>query len=275
MTSPFPGMDPFLEAADVFPSFHDAFITHLYEALNTELPDPYYALTSARIWVEWAGRPIGPDVRIHRKNGKRVRTNPTSNGGTATLTRAPSEAFVVTVPADEIREPFINLYAKEGKKHRLVTSIEILSPTNKSPGKTGYDLYRQKQNELLTTNANLVEIDLLRGGKHTTAVRRDDAVAETGGFDYHVCCHRFDRPQDYFVYPILLEDSLPAIAIPLLPGDQDIVTPLQPLFDRVYDASPYRRAVDYRGPVPEPPLGPAKAKWVKKRLAQAGLLKRK
>lgn len=275
MPSPFPGMDPFLEAADIFPSLHDALITHVNEALNAELPEPYYAMTSARIWVEWAGRPIGPDVRIHRKNGKRARPKPRNNGGAATLTRIPSQAIIVTVPDDEIREPFVNIYAKEGKKHRLVTSIEILNPTNKTPSDKGCELYRQKQNELLTSKANLVEIDLLRGGKHTTAVRRDDAIAQTGGFDYHVCCHRFERPQDYFIYPIRLEDALPTIAIPLLPGDEDIAMPLQPLFDRVYDAGPYPRVVDYRDPAPAPPLGPAKAKWVKKHLAEAGLVKRK
>ena len=38
MPSPFPGMDPWLERAAVFPSFHNALVIHLQEALNAVLP---------------------------------------------------------------------------------------------------------------------------------------------------------------------------------------------------------------------------------------------
>lgn len=46
----------------------------------------------------------------------------------------------------------------------MVTVIELLSPTNKQRGSEGYIRYLQKRLDLLNSQANLVEIDLLRGG---------------------------------------------------------------------------------------------------------------
>lgn len=96
----------------------------------------------------------------------------------------------------------------------------------------------------------------------------EDAVSQVGDFDYHVCCRRFDRLDQFFVYPIRLEDALPVIAIPLLPGDADVPLALQPLFDQVYDAGAFPLLVDYRAAVPPPPLSADKKKWIKKRLAR-------
>jgi hypothetical protein len=43
------------------------------------------------------------------------------------------------------------------------------------------------------------------------------------------------------LYPIRLEDRLPPIAIPLLPGDPSVTLDLQSVCDRCYDAGPYAR----------------------------------
>ena len=43
-----------------------------------------------------------------------------------------------------------------------------------------------------------------------------------------------------------LGEPLPEITIPLLPDDPGVLTPLQPIFDRCYDAGPYRRRVQPR-----------------------------
>jgi len=198
MPSPFPGMDPYLEDAELFPDLHDALII-----------------------------------------------------------------------------PFVEIYTGRGKKRRLVTSIEILSPANKTPGEHGAELFRQKQEELAASKVNLVEIDLLRGGEHTTAVPREELIDQAGACDYHVCCWRFNRFEEYRVYPVQPADRLPNVAIPLLPGDADVLLPLQPLFDQVYDAGPYPRVVDYRDEVPPPPLSADKRRWVKRRLSEAGLLAKK
>jgi hypothetical protein len=115
----------------------------------------------------------------------------------------------------------------------------------------------------------LVEIDLLRSGEHTTAVPRDEALAQVGPFDYHVSVHRFDNLEDYFVYPIQLDGRLPLIAVPLLPGDADVTVDLQAVFDRCYEAGQYQREIDYLKDEPTPPLPSDRAAWAKQRIAAA------
>ncbi len=43
MASPFPGMDPYLEAADIWPDFHSGLSGEIRVELNISLPPPYYA----------------------------------------------------------------------------------------------------------------------------------------------------------------------------------------------------------------------------------------
>ena len=143
-------------------------------------------------------------------------------------------------------------YAGSGTRVWVETSerfiepdVKVLSLTNKTPGAHGRDLYVRKQQEILRSQTHLIEIDLLRSGEHTTAVPLQRAVARTGPFDYHVCVHRFDNLEDYLVCPIRLEDRLPEIMVPLLPGDADVTIDLQAVFDRCYEIGPYRRQVRY------------------------------
>jgi hypothetical protein len=49
MPSPFPGMDPYLEAQGRWPGFHNVLIAHCSELLNRDLPESYVAQTDERI----------------------------------------------------------------------------------------------------------------------------------------------------------------------------------------------------------------------------------
>src|SRR5262249_55870163 len=158
-----------------------------------------------------------------------------------------SEPLVVSVEVVEhgpFQESFIEIRRRRGREVRLVASVEVLSPSNKTPGNPGREQYLNRQSEVLHSEVHLIEVDLLRGGTHTSAVPRDLAEVKAGAFDYHVSIHRFDRPHDFFLYPIRLEQRLPVIAIPLLPGDPDVMLDLQAVFDRAYDAGPYAQEVD-------------------------------
>jgi hypothetical protein len=93
------------------------------------------------------------------------------------------------------------------------------------------------------------------------------AWARAGPFDYHVCLHRFDNWEDFFVYPVRLADRLPEVAIGLLPGDGDVAVDLQDVFQRSYDAGPYRRRIRYRQTEPVPPLEPEARQWAARLLA--------
>jgi hypothetical protein len=218
--------------------------------------------------MEYIERALEPDVNVLRSQPLKD-AGQDEGGGTAVAVNV--HPVVVIVPQEETRELFVEIYTVRGER-RLVTSIEVLSLTNKTPGDHGRDLYIRKQREMLGSQVHLVEIDLLRGGTFSTAVPHDRAVQEAGPFDYHVCVHRFDDVERFFVYPIPLRRRLPEIAVPLLPGDASVILDLQAVFDRCYEIGPYRRLNPYVGRALQPPLPPEDAKWATQLLCERGLL---
>jgi hypothetical protein len=258
MPSPFPGMDPFLEHPLHFGGLHDRLITNISNALQPILPPPYYAEIGERLWVEVAERLIEPDVHVVRSGEERVEL---PSSGAVAVASGVTLPVVITVPHVERRETFVEIRRRLEGEDRVVTSIEVLSMSNKTPGEHGRDLYLQKQNELMESKTHLVEIDLLRAGVHTTAVDRAWMLAKTGPCDYHVCVHRFDRSNDFFVYPIQMTDRLPQVGIPLLPGDGEVALDLQQVFSLCYDLGPYRRKVRYRLEEIVPPLSESRRAW--------------
>lgn len=271
MPSPFPGMDPFLERPSVFSGLHGRLITYLEDAIQPLLPPPYFAKSGQRVWVEYSERRREPVVSIvapaawQHAGGER-------GGVTALAGEIVAEPVVITlddVPSGEFRETFLDVFTVRDGEHRLVTAIEILSPSNKTPGETASELYLERQRELLASNVNVVEIDLLRAGVHATAAPQQKLQRACGRYDYHICVRRFDRHRELVVYAIQLPQRLPTISIPLLPGTEAVSVDLQAVFDRCYDAGPYRREVDYSQDPPPPPLSPNMLAWVKGVLAKA------
>ena len=168
MPSPFPGMDPWLESPDIWPDFHNAFASGLRAWLNRHLPKPYYARLEMR-----------PEVGVVTRTTARLRTPYRAGriavvrrpgGDTAValadpVVRSISESFEVTVFSETVNHAFVEV-RDPSRGHHLITLIEIVSPANKSPG-PDRDAYLQKQAEVLGSDANLIEIDLLRDGKRT------------------------------------------------------------------------------------------------------------
>jgi hypothetical protein len=146
----------------------------------------------------------------------------------------------------------------------------VLSPANKGSSAEVRGKYVQKQRELLASEVNLVEIDLLRSGRHTTAVPRDLLQAKAGPFDYHVCLRLVSQPKRFYVYPFQLQDRLPVIGLPLLPGDPMPKLDLQAAFQRAYDSGSYRREINYHLERPQPSLTSDQQAWVARTLEAAG-----
>ena len=256
MPSPFPGMDPYLENPAVFPGVHNRFIAVLSEVLRQVLPAPYFAEIGERVWVEVSQRFIEPDTSVLVREPGRIDT-----GGAVATASTRSSPVVVTVPHDERHEPYLEIRTVGNGLERLVTAIEVLSPSNKTPGERGRELYLRKQKEVLDSPAHLVEIDLLRGGVHSTAVPFNRLTEMVGHFDYHVSIHRSNRFEEFQVYPIRLDEPLPEIGIPLIFGDPDAIVDLQSIFHRVYDTGPYHRRISYRESTPVPVLRPEQKEW--------------
>ena len=70
MGSPFPGMDPYIEACGLWEDFHTHLIEKIYEQLADSVPDRYLVRTGERsyvVLVESEGKetyPFSPDVSI-------------------------------------------------------------------------------------------------------------------------------------------------------------------------------------------------------------------
>jgi hypothetical protein len=165
MPSPFPGMDPFLEHPDFFPDLHAAMSGYIREALQACLPAPCFAVVSERLWVETSARYIEPDTDVLYGDW----TVGESSVAWQTAGRTRTRPLVFETTHDEHREPYVEIKTRlaEGGE-RVVTAIEVLSLSNKTPGQRGRELYLEKQAEILGSQVHLVEIDLLRGGRHTT-----------------------------------------------------------------------------------------------------------
>jgi hypothetical protein len=180
---------------------------------------------------------------------------------------AVAELEWITVPDDrEVHEPYIAIYDVEGRE--VVTIIEVLSPSNKTPG-PGRNDYLAKQQEILESETNLVEIDLLRQGSHVLAVPPWE-VAQRGSADYLICTRRTARPGGYEVLRLTVRQPLPLLPIPLRTGEPDVVLDLAAAFTRAYDAGAYDLLVDYTQE-PEPPLSRADAAWAEALLQEKGL----
>jgi hypothetical protein len=179
---------------------------------------------------------------------------------------AVAEPIVIQVLDETHTEGFIQILdAAHG--NRIVTVIEVLSPTNKRPG-PGRDDYRRKQEELWAGGVSLVEIDLLRGGGRTFAVSENEIPPDRRSA-YAACVHRGYEGSRFEVYPMPLRERLPAIRIPLRAEDPDAVLDLQALVDRAYADGGYDD-IDYAAQ-PDPPFDPADAAWAAELLKTAGL----
>ena len=241
MPAPFPGMDPYLENSPIWGDFHNSFLVYLRDAIQPLLPEPYVATIELRIVLD---RGDGGNGRRHERlpdlEVLRSRSTDCSPRGTGAALLAPPEPELgvwVEHPISEIREAYVSVFRLPDRD--LITSIELLSPANKTSG-PARSAYLRKQRHLLDGNVNLVELDFLRGGRHTVAVPAD-RLAALPHFHYLICTWRAARPDGFHILPWTVRDPLPPLRVPLDPEIAEVTVPLQPLLDRAYDAGRYHR----------------------------------
>jgi hypothetical protein len=168
---------------------------------------------------------------------------------------------------EPVRQGYIEIIdLKSGR--RVVTVIEILSPSNKIPG-PGRDLYLKKQNELREGRVSLVEINLNRTGRHVLAAPLD-RIPEGERTPYAACVRRGWKLLEVEYYRIPLRQRLPAIRIPLRREDRDVPLDLQAILDQSCEEGRYIEEIDYREE-PDPPLDPDEARWADALLRERGL----
>jgi hypothetical protein len=255
-------MDPYLEAH--WRDVHSSLVIYIRDALNDHLPLELRARVEERVVLErpeGIGNGLFPDVRVIERGPPREHAPPAS-AAVATV-----EPLIVPAQSEPITEGFIEIIdASSG--NMVITVIEVLSLTNKLPGE-GLDSYRRKQRDLCRSKTSLVEIDLLRLGKHVLAVSLDNIPASKR-MPYMVCIRRAWAIDDAVIYPCPLQLRLPTIKVPLRQTDPEALLDLQALIDQCYRRGRYESDLNYAAD-PEPPLSGADAIWADRMLRERGL----
>ncbi len=125
MPSPFPGMDPYLEAADRWPRFQQQFVLAIAEALQPSLGDRYR--------LRFANR--GYTLR---------------------------QPLFTSIVEEQHKEAFVEIRCRATDK--LITHVDLVSPANRTVPESRqiYDLQRQAA---LAHGAHLVELELCLQGQ--------------------------------------------------------------------------------------------------------------
>src|ERR1700720_2115972 len=123
MVSPFPGMDPYLEAH--WRDVHAGLVIYARDALQGVLPGSLRARVEESVLLETpqglGDHPLFPDVRVvdyTSKRGLETRREPGA---------AVAEPLVVEIEPEPATETYLEIIDREGG-NRVVTVIEFLSP---------------------------------------------------------------------------------------------------------------------------------------------------
>ncbi len=242
MPSPFPGMDPYIEAPELWSDFHGDLAAEMRAALNRVLQPRYVARLTPHVTYEI----VEIAERHHKPPGAET------TGTVAVLPTAPVESVVeMDLP---LRLYTVEVY--EVGALRLVTSIEILSPVNKRPSHEAYQNYQRKRRALLRSDTHLMELDLLRVGERPRLLRPVPPAS------YYVTLSRVPRRPYVDVWPIQLWEKLPVLPVPLLAPDLDVTLDLSAVVAAVYERGAYARLIDYHHPPPPPALSATETAWL-------------
>ena len=255
MTSPFPGMDPYLEHPGFWRDFHQSFLIYWRDWLLDNLPDHYAVRIDERLGVvaehNGGGKTVQPDLFVSQSHPLPAKVP--SATAVATLDREPVTLGLQY--AEEETESFLRIVHRPDAS--LIAVLELLSPTNKEGD--GRHLYLEKRNELLRETVHLVELDLLLGGK------RLPIRGKLPAGDYFAHVARGDQRPWCEVYGWKLSEALTRIRLPLKPPDPDLVFDLPGLLAEAYRKGRYARDLPYASPPPVA-LSKENATWAAERL---------
>jgi hypothetical protein len=254
MTSPFPGMDPYLEQPIFWSSFHFRLIGAIAAAITPQLSDQYYIEVETRTYQSEGDNSvlIGiPDAAIlNRQTAERLLQEKPSETAVALLT---SPERVMLPMIEEVKERYLEI--RDIETDAVITVIEVLSPKNKQAGE-GRDAYEKKRRYILESATHLIEIDLLRAGKAMP-------IASTQGPKaYRILVSRSPQRPAADLYALTVQTPLPTISIPLKPADNDLILNMQTLFQQIYIDARYKMRIDYTQSVPPPALSPEDQRWL-------------
>jgi hypothetical protein len=252
-------MDPYLETPRLWGGLHTNLYTRIQTALNQSLPSGYYADIDEYVWLQeeqledqLEDQPMRrklfgkPDVQVIARNGKSLSPQ---KGGTATI---PPPVQVTLPKARKRKNRFVKIVGPD--QMRIVTVIEVLSPSNKEKGEDR-EKYLNKRAEYLGAGVNRVEIDLLRHGTRMPLGKPSPVVADY----YLLVCRARQYPQAE-AWPVTIRDPLPTIPVSLKAEHGDSTLDLQSCLAEIYDTNRYAMRIRYTERL-APPLSIRDAEW--------------
>lgn len=119
-----------------------------------------------------------------------------------------------TLPGVVKKQRYVKIVDADDR--RVVTVIEVLSPSNKSSGEDGQH-YRLKREAYIANGVSLVEIDLLRSGQRPPLGDPSPPIS-----DYYLLVHRGWEDSRLGIWPLSIRDPFPLqIPVPLDPDVPD------------------------------------------------------
>jgi hypothetical protein len=262
-------MDPFLEHPALWSSVHHRLIGEIDDVLTGAVGPRYYVSIEEDFYIvdtettSFSGR---ADALISVENGRGANGR---HGGVAAPAVRRDQPGVLTVelPAPS-QERHRYLEVRHAGTHEVVTVVDVLSPTNKKPGR-GRRQYETKRNAIANSFANLIEIDLLREYTPLPILQDGQAVPDAALGDYRLLVSRSEDRPLADLYIVSVRQPLPVISIPLRAGDAEPQLDLQAIVHAVY-AHGYEKRIDYSAD-PEPPLRGEDRAWANDLLRAIGL----
>lgn len=244
MPSPFPGMNPYLEQPAIWQEFHSRLIVAIADDLSPQLRPKYRAAVEKRIYAEigndltFIGR---PDATVYRVMPN-VESLPADFSSTQQNPVATMPVMVEVPMPEEIQERYLEI--RDMTTGDVVTALELISPSNKRPGR-GRSRYEEKRLAILGSQTHLIEVDLIRSF-NPLPIHSDVPTSL-----YRILVSRAEQRPYAALYPFDLADPIPAFPLPLQSTDPDLIVDIQHLLHQVYDRAAYDLEIDYQqDPVP-------------------------
>lgn len=259
MASPFPGMNPYLENPSFWSEIHSLLITAIFRKLNPQLRPKYKVAIEKRVYQTTDDDSLLVGVADVAVQSTQKIALP-QKASTAVVSPSVEAVTVDLTMPETVKETYLEV--RDVITQEVITLIEILSPKNKRSGE-GRNAYQKKRLQVLGSNTNLVEIDLLREGKPIQQVQYNLQS------DYQILVSRASKRPKADLYPFNLQNPIPSFALPLRETDTEPLLDIQTLINELYLEGNYDLIIDYT----QEPIPPSQkdAAWIDEVLKQQGL----
>ena len=259
----FPGMNPYLENSAAWPNVYSRLIVAIANLLALQIRPKYRVVVEEAIYKRDDTDStvlVGiPDASV--RQSAQVDTTSSELRAEGSVAVLETNPVVVTLPMPStVKHRYLEIRGVQ--TNEVITAIEVLSPVNKKG--TGRAKYENKRLEILASQTNLVEIDLLHEGTPPPVLEYDQHS------HYQILVSQSNQRPLAQLYPFNVQQAIPKFPIPLRPEDSAVVVDLKPLLEDIYDLSGYDLDLDYAQD-PTPTWPSVELSWIDERLKARSL----